>query len=95
MDRGTIAFIGWTRRSRLHVASIYNGHEGDAGHEENSSGIREKWQAYLAEIASVPWILGETGTWNQGKLITTGTAAKTDSSIWEQQHKHTAETSTG
>lgn len=62
MTRGTITVIGWTRRIRLHAASIYNSHEGDVAHEQNTREVFEQWQAYLAEIANVPWITG--GDWN-------------------------------
>lgn len=62
MDRGAIAIIGWARRSRLRVASVYNSHETDPGHEEHLRRIFDQMQAYLAEIASVPWVIG--GDWN-------------------------------
>lgn len=60
--RGTIAVISWTRRSRMHVASVYNAHEADPQHEEATHQLFGQWQEDLAEIGSVPWIIG--GDWN-------------------------------
>lgn len=44
MDRGTIAVIGWTRRSRLRAASVYNAHQADLGREEVTRAILDLWQ---------------------------------------------------
>lgn len=62
MGRSTITVIGWSRRSRLHVASVYNSDEAGPGHEEHTRRIINQWQAYFAGIASVPWVIG--GDWN-------------------------------
>lgn len=62
MDMGTIAVIGWTRRNRLHVASVDNSHEADQGHAEHTRRIFDRWQACLTEVASVPWVIG--GDWS-------------------------------
>lgn len=55
--------------------------------EENTGGTFEHWQAYIVEIARVPWIIG--GDWNmdprdadhrgdrsQARLVDLGTAAQ-------------------
>lgn len=62
MDRGTIAVVSWTRKSRVHVASIYDADEGDSQHEDTTRRIFGQWQEYLAEVAGVPWVIGED--WN-------------------------------
>lgn len=55
LDRGTVAIASWTRRSRMHVMSVYNAHERDPQHEEATRGLFEQLQGYIAEIGSVPW----------------------------------------
>lgn len=41
---------------------IYNTLEVGAAHEEHTRDIFAQWQEYLAEIASIPWVIG--GDWN-------------------------------
>lgn len=62
IDRGTTAVISWTRRSRVHVISVYNAHEGDPQHEDTTRELFAQLQGYVAELGSVPWLAG--GDWN-------------------------------
>lgn len=52
LDRGTVAIVNWARRSRIHVVSVCNAHEGDPQHEETTRGLCEQLQGYIAEEAS-------------------------------------------
>lgn len=61
MDRGTIAVISWTRHSWLPVASVYNAHEVDLGHEETTRARFDQWQEYLVGVAGAPWIIHRWG----------------------------------
>lgn len=36
--------MSWTRKSRVHVASIYNTHEGDPQHEDTARRVFIQWQ---------------------------------------------------
>lgn len=75
MHKGTVAVICWTRRSRLHVASVYNAQSTDEQAEETSK-IVQDWQDYLAGLGSVPWILGGIGTWSRTHWIRIGSGAE-------------------
>lgn len=61
LDRGAVAAVSWTHHNRLHIASVYNQHEGGPQHEEATRQPVEQWQEYLSEIAGAPWIIGD---WN-------------------------------
>lgn len=62
LDKGTIYVISWTRRNGIHVASIYNAHEGDPQPEDATRRLFEQLQEYVAEIGGVPRIAGDD--WN-------------------------------
>lgn len=51
--RGTVAVICWTRRSRLHVGSVYNAQS--TGEQADDMGKNvQGWQDYLAGLGSGP-----------------------------------------
>lgn len=77
--------------SRLHFASKCNSHQGETGHE-TPGGSSTSGRPTSRRSQAFP---GFTGTWILGKHITTGTVAKPGFSIWDQQCKNRAETSTG
>lgn len=62
LARGTIAIVSWARWNRLHIGSRYNAQAAAPAHPEATAQIFQEWQAYVAGLGSVPWMLG--GDWN-------------------------------
>jgi exonuclease III len=62
LRRATVACIAWTRTTRLHVASVYGPDSQRRDRVEEGKQLWGELQSYLAEVGSVPWVMG--GDWN-------------------------------
>ena len=62
VKRATLAAVAWTRRTYIHVGSIYGAHAGHPSREEENHRLNSDLQSHLAAIGRVPWIFG--GDWN-------------------------------
>ena len=62
IKRATLAAVAWTRRTYIHVGSIYRPHLGNPTREEDNHRLYTELQSHLAAIGRVPWIFG--GDWN-------------------------------
>ena len=67
VKRATLAAVTWTRRTYLHVGSIYCAHVGHPAREEENQRLSSDLQSHLAAIGRVPWIFG--GDWNMDPSV--------------------------
>ena len=61
-NRCTAATVQWTRKTALHLLSVYGTHHTHLGAEEQNAQLLDSLQSYLAGLGRVPWIIG--GDWN-------------------------------
>ena len=62
IPRCTVATVPWTRKTRLHLVSVYGINRGHPDFQTGNARLHADLQDHLAGLGQVPWLIG--GDWN-------------------------------